>query len=92
MCRSDCERTGRFVSKFLADLFQVFCISQHSFGNFKDGLSWRRDFNHAFAVAHKNIYLKLVFQEANLLADSGLRGMEGFGGLGQIQTLIGDFA
>ena len=50
------------------------------------------DVHHALAVAHQDLHAQLVLELADLLADPGLGGMQGFGGLGQVQPALGDLA
>jgi hypothetical protein len=42
------------------------------------------------SVADENLHAQLVFEGANLLGDAGLGGVEGFGGLRDVQVAPGD--
>ena len=52
-------------------LFSVH-LTQHFPGGFENGLSRRSDMCQVFATASKDFHAELIFQQANLLTDSGL--------------------
>ena len=42
-----------------------------------------------FATAGKDFHPKLILQQANLLADTGLRGIQALCGCGHIEVVVG---
>ena len=55
-----------------------------------DLLPGRRDAREVAAVAHEDLESELVFEQLDLLADAGLRGVQLLGGGGDVEAVLGD--
>ncbi|MNT82368.1 hypothetical protein D3C72_2220900 [compost metagenome] len=87
----DGERTFRFLGEFVADALEVLCLAQDALRDAQHFLARLRHRDHALAVADEHLDAEFVFQQADLLGDARLRGVQLFGRLGHVQALLGDF-
>ena len=70
--RGNGQRAFGFIAELLRNLFDAVHLTEDFTGNFQDGLTGWCHAGQVLAAAGKNLNTKLVFQQANLLADTGL--------------------
>ena len=73
-CRGDRQRPGVFLAEFLSDRAEVFGVLQHPLGDFNDDAPRLGEIDDPFPVPDQDLDAELVFEQANLFADAGLRG------------------
>ena len=79
------------AGELFAHALEVFGFAQDALGNAQHLLARLGHRHHALAVANKHLNAQFVFQQADLLADARLGGVQGFGGFRDVQALLGDF-
>ncbi len=90
MSRCDRQRAGGFVREFLRHPFDRFRFAQHFAGEIQNHLACRCDVRQVLTAARKNFHAQLVFQQANLLADTRLRCEETLCSRGHIEIVMRD--
>ncbi|MDR6354763.1 hypothetical protein Q3H58_001434 [Pseudomonas psychrotolerans] len=80
-----------FVGELLGDLLDAFAFAQDLAGGLDDPLTGRRHPGQVLAAASEHLDAQFVLEQADLLADAGLRGIETLGGGGNVQIVVGDF-
>ncbi|MPN57162.1 hypothetical protein SDC9_204856 [bioreactor metagenome] len=71
--------------------FQVFGFAQDALGNAEHYLARLGDPGKTFAAPLEDGHPQFIFKQLDLLGDTGLRGVERFGRLGDVQALALDF-
>ena len=73
MGRGNRQTSPTIIEMFVSDAFNIFYFTQDQSGNPNNRLPGRRNIRKMFAAALKYLYAKLVFKQADLFADTGLR-------------------
>src|SRR4030095_10534219 len=71
---------------------QVADLTQRTAGGRHDRIAGRRQRGKAFALAHEDAHTELVFQLPDLFRDAGLRRVQRFGGIGDVESVVDDRA
>src|SRR4030095_3529444 len=71
---------------------QVADLTQRTAGGRHDRIAGRRQRGKAFALAHEDAHTELVFQLPDLFRDAGLRRVQRFGGIGDVEPVVDDRA
>ena len=79
------------VGELLGDLLDAFALAQDLAGGLDDTFAGRGHPGQVLAAAGEDLDPQLVFEQADLLADAGLRGIETLGRGGYVQVVVGDF-
>ena len=87
------DRQGAFllVGEFLGDLLDAFDFTQDLAGGGDDALASWSDAGQVFAAACEDFDAQLVFEQADLLADTRLRGIEALSGSGNVEVVVRHF-
>ena len=80
------ECAASLGTELAPDLFQIFRIAQDALGDIENDAARLRDVHHALAVANEDLHAKLFFEQADLLADPRLGGIERGCGFRQIEA------
>ena len=78
--------------EFAADLAQVVGVAQDTFSDVEHDLARFGQRGDAFAVAYEDGDAEFLLQQPDLFADARLRGEQRFRGIGNLQSVAGDFA
>ncbi len=87
----DGQRAFRLAGELVADALQVLRLAQDAFRDAQHFLARLGHRDHALAVANEDLDAQLIFQQANLFGNAGLRSMQLFRCFGDIQALFGHF-
>ncbi len=71
-------------------MLEVPRIVKHALRDGQNGFARLGDRDDALAVAHEDLNTQFLFQQFDLLADAGLRGVQRAGGIRDIQSLAHD--
>ena len=87
------NRQGAFllVGELLGDLLNAFDFAQNLASGVDDALAGRGDAGQVLAAAGENFHAQFVFQQADLFADAGLRGVEALRGGRYVEVVMRDF-
>ena len=91
MGSGDTQLTARLITEFLGDTTNGFGLLENFAGNAQNRLPGWSDMGQVLATASKDLNPKFVFQHADLLADTRLRGVERSSGGRHIQIMARDF-
>ena len=69
----------------------LFDLAQNLTGGLQDGLAGRGHMGQVFAAAGENLHAQFILQQADLLADAGLRGVQALGGRRHIEIVVRHF-
>ena len=86
------QLAGVLAGELLGDAADVLRVEQHPFHYFQQFLAGLGHAEQALALAHENLNAQLVLKILDALADAGLRGVDGFRHLGQVEALTDGFA
>jgi hypothetical protein len=87
----DPQRTVPGVGEFAGRTGDVFHFEQDAPGRLQNPLARRGDAVEMLAVAFENEHAQFVFEQADLFADAGLRGVQGGRGGGDVERPLGHF-
>ncbi len=79
------------VAELLRHLLDAVDLAQNLTGGFQNRLTGGGNAGQVFAAAGEDLHTQLVFQQAYLLADTRLRGVQALGGRGHIQVVVRHF-
>ncbi len=88
MSSGDGERALLLVGKLLGDLLDTFDLAQDLASGVDDALSSRGDTRQMLAAASKYLDAQFVFEQANLLADPRLRGIQALRCRGDVEVMV----
>lgn len=87
----DGEAPATLVAELLGHLLDVLGQTQHFAGELDDGLPGRRHPGQVLAAAGEDLHPQLILQQADLLGDPRLGGVEALGRGRNVEVMASDF-